>query len=97
MLRSIIDQVPQEIAGDVALINGALYYCDTRQGDEHLIGFISSAKRQGITEHHSVPAEDFMRKYGGSNPSALDDLSDIQSYAVKLLTAAYEKKRLIFI
>ncbi len=90
-MLSLIDKAPQELAGDIALIDGILYCSDARRGDQHFISFASLARRMGVTEHHFVPAEDFRGKYGGANPSALKGMSDIQGYAIALLADAYKK------
>lgn len=80
--------IPDTLKGRVLVDNGTIFISSEVTMTADMLSFLSYAGRKGLTEHRTVPAEEFQKLLSRSVTSRTE--SEVQELAVTLIRDAFE-------
>ncbi len=89
---SIIDNVPEDLRGRVALVDGKLHISAELSDNLTTIDFYAMLRRRGVLEYEFHKPEIFDSLYANVASKTVHADNEVQAIAVKLLLQAYEAK-----
>lgn len=88
---SLIGQIPDDLGGRIALIEGVIHISQELQGKATLESFISLARRRGAVQIEWHTPSDFDVMFRGLAAFDPSKSSEVQAYAKRLLQDAYQR------